>query len=79
MSWATAGILVILCGLLLGVSFSGLPRNADMLADTLMHSSYFANTPRIWRTLTAETVMLIILIGLYLYIKWKEKKAGKQM
>ena len=44
-----------------------------------MHSSYFTNTPRIWRTLTAETVMLIILIGLYLYIKWKEKKAGKQM
>ena len=79
MSWATAGILVILCGLLLGVYFSGLPRNADMLADTLMHSSYFANTPRIWRTLTAETVMLIILIGLYLYIKWKEKKAGKKM
>lgn len=77
LSWATAGILVVFCGLLVGAYFSGLPSNADMLADTLMRSGYFANTPRIWRTLTAETVMLLSLIGLYLYIKYKEKRTGR--
>ena len=67
------------CGLLVGAYFSGLPSNADMLANTLMRSGYFANTPRIWRTLTAETVMLLSLIGLYLYIKCKEKRTKKQI
>ena len=69
LSWASAGILVVLCGLLLGTYFSGIPKDAEML----MYSGCFANKPRIWRTLTAEVVMLVSLIVLYMRIKWKEK------
>ena len=49
------------CAILLGVALIGLPSDSGFLLRT----SYLANEPRILRTLTAEIVFLLILIGIY--------------
>ncbi|MCH5277545.1 MAG: lysylphosphatidylglycerol synthetase family protein [Desulfovibrionaceae bacterium] len=59
--WAMAVALVVSCAILLGVTLIGLPPDSDFLLRT----SYLANGPRILRTLTAELVFLVLLIGLY--------------
>ena len=61
LQWGVAVGLVLGCAILLGVALIGLPSDSGFLLRT----SYLANEPRILRTLTAEIVFLLILIGIY--------------
>ena len=61
LQWGAAVGLVLGCAILLGVALIGLPSDSGFLLRT----SYLANEPRILRTLTAEIVFLLILIGIY--------------
>lgn len=59
--WGIAVGLVLTCAILLGVTLIGLPSDSGFLLRT----SYLANGPRILRTLTAEMVFLVIMVGFY--------------
>ena len=61
-NWTVAILLVMGCTLILGIYFTGVPADPEILRQ----SGYLSARPRIWRSLFADFLLLGVLLLIYL-------------